>query len=171
LLPGTLPGNEEGGTLSRLQHAARRVIDHSAFRYLLVGGIAFAIDLGLLTLSYRAFGAPLWLATAIGFWGSFAFNFTLQRRYAFGGVVPAGAALWRYALLLVVNSVANMVVVEVFERLGWGYAVGKVSVTVAQTIWNYFAYRFWVFGRASSTKDAVADSLANLPLEPDRKEN
>jgi putative flippase GtrA len=124
---------------------------HSAFRYLLIGGAAFFVDLGLLALGYRVLGLPLWLATGLGFWGSFAFNFTLQRRLAFGGVMPTGTALWRYGALLAVNTVANIVVVEVFERTGLGFATGKVVVTVAQTVWNYLAYRYWVFGRGGKT--------------------
>jgi putative flippase GtrA len=135
----------------------RAVLEHSAFRYLLVGGVAFLLDLGLLALTYRVLGAPLWLATAVGFWGSFAFNFTLQRRFAFGGATPTGPALWRYCVLLAVNSLANILVVGVFERLAWGYALGKVAVTVAQTVWNYFAYRYWVFAggpAAATSKDA-----------------
>lgn len=124
--------------------------DHSAVRYLVIGGGAFLLDLGLLTLAYRGIGLPLWLATQIGFWGSFAFNFTLQHRFAFGGVAPTGRALWRYVLLLAVNSLANVVVVELFERLGWGFVTGKFTVTVLQTVWNYFVYRYWVFGAPSS---------------------
>ncbi|MBM7820876.1 putative flippase GtrA [Cellulosimicrobium cellulans] len=150
----------------------RTVLEHSAFRYLLVGGFAFLLDLGLLALTYRVLGAPLWLATAVGFWGSFAFNFTLQRRYAFGGAMPTGPALWRYGVLLAANSLANIAVVGVFEHLGWGFAVGKVAVTVAQTVWNYFAYRYWVFGgRAAPTPPADDRAGPPLPVEHDHKES
>jgi putative flippase GtrA len=153
-----------------VQSLTRAVLQHSAFRYLLVGGTAFLIDLGLLSLTYRVLGAPLWLATGVGFWGSFAFNFTLQRRYAFGGLAPTGSALWRYGVVLAFNTVVNMVVVEVFERLGWGFALGKLVVTAAQTVWNYFAYRYWVFDRVAPRDEALADAVADLPLDPDRKE-
>ncbi|WP_171905270.1 GtrA family protein [Cellulosimicrobium cellulans] len=148
----------------------RAVLGHSAFRYLLVGGFAFLLDLGLLTLAYRVLGAPLWLATAFGFWGSFAFNFTLQRRFAFGGAMPTGPALWRYCVLLGVNSLANILVVGLFERLAWGYATGKVAVTVAQTIWNYFAYKHWVFAghRTAPTPEPV--NGAATPVQHQHKE-
>ncbi|MFJ4107262.1 GtrA family protein [Oerskovia enterophila] len=127
-----------------------RLLQHSAVRYLGVGGAAFLLDLGLLTLAYRVFGAPLWVATGIGFWGSFAFNFTLQRRFAFGGQTPTGRALIRYCVLLGVNSAINILVVELFERAGWGFATGKLAVTAGQTVWNYFVYRYWVFSAGPS---------------------
>ena len=130
------------------------IFRHSTVRYLLVGGCSLLLDLGLLTLSYRVFGLPLGVATAIGFWGSFAFNFTLQKKFAFANVSPTGRSLWRYCVLLVVNSIINIAVVALFDRLGWGFAVGKIAVTAAQTVWNYFVYRYWVFSNTARV-DAV----------------
>lgn len=130
-------------------------LGHSAFRYLLVGGSAFVIDLGLLTLAYRGLGLPLGVSTAVGFWGSFLFNFGLQKRFAFGDASPTGRSLWRYGALLAINTVINIVVVDLFERLGWGFALGKTVVTVAQTVWNYFAYRHWVFARTAGDVDGA----------------
>ncbi|MBO3083858.1 GtrA family protein [Cellulomonas fengjieae] len=135
-------------TRERYQVSPRsRLLDSSAVRYLGVGGLSFLIDLGLLALVYRVVGAPLWLATAAGFWGSVFANFWLQRRFAFGSDLPAGHALVRYGALLLVNTVINVVVVEWFQRAGLGYATGKATVTAAQTVWNYVLYRLWVFPR------------------------
>ncbi|WP_164984127.1 GtrA family protein [Oerskovia turbata] len=153
------------------QSGVRRLLDHSATRYLLVGGSALLVDLGLLTLFYRGFGAPLWLATACGFWGSFAFNFTLQRRFAFGGQTPTGRALLRYCALLVVNSLVNIVVVEAFERMGWGFAAGKIVVTLAQTIWNYLAYRYWVFAAPGARAPGRPPEADQEPTRPTTQEN
>lgn len=153
------------------QSGVRRVLDHSATRYLVVGGSALLLDLGLLTLFYRGFGAPLWLATACGFWGSFAFNFTLQRRFAFGGQTPTGRALLRYCMLLAVNSLVNIVFVEAFERMGWGFAAGKIVVTVAQTFWNYLAYRHWVFAAPRDPAPAPPPEADHETTRPTTEEN
>lgn len=136
---------------------------HSAVRYLAVGGVAFVIDLGVLTVCYDGIGMPLWVATGTGFWASFFFNFFVQRRFSFGGT-GAGVAtsFWRYGALLAVNTVVTMAVVEAFERGGPGFTVGKVVVTVAQTIWNYFAYRHWVFvARPDLEPDPAPERLAD----------
>lgn len=118
---------------------------HSAFRYLLVGLGMFALDFGLLVFLFDVLGMPLWLATATAFWSSVGVNFALQRRFTFRAAGPVGTAAWRYGALLAANSVANVLVIELFERTGLGYAVGKVTVTVLQAAWNYLAYRHWVF--------------------------
>ena len=143
-----------GGILHRLSIASlsRTALSYSTVRYLVVGGLSFLLDLGLLTLFYRGFGVPLALATGIGFWGSVLFNFTLQKRFAFETRGATGRSLWRYGVLLAANSVIAIAVVTLFHSLGWGYVYGKVFVTAAQTVWNYFAYRSWVF--AGSGDDA-----------------
>ena len=114
-------------------------------RYLLIGTTSFALDLGLLTLCYRAAHLPLWLATGAGFWGSFAYNYLLQRRFAFSTRGPALGSLVRYSALLGFNTLATMGIVELAQATGPGYVVGKVAATCATTVWNYFAYQRWVF--------------------------
>lgn len=114
-------------------------------RYLLIGLSSFALDLGLLTLGYRVAHLPLWLATAAGFWGSFAYNYLLQRRFAFNARGAAVGSLFRYSTLLGFNTLATMGIVELAQVTGPGYVVGKVAATGATTVWNYFAYKRWVF--------------------------
>lgn len=125
----------------------RRFLASSAGRYLLVGGASFVLDLGLLALCYRVFGWPLWLATAAGFWGSFFFNFSLQRRFAFRTDTTVLGGAFRYSLLLGVNTLATIGIVWVFEEIGAGIVIGKVVATGATTVWNYFLYKYWVFPR------------------------
>jgi putative flippase GtrA len=130
---------------------------HPAVRYLAVGGCSFLIDLGVLTLCYTVLGTTLWFGTTAGFWVSFFFNFFIQRRFSFASSQAVGASFWRYGVLLAVNTVVTVVVVELFERTGMGFTTGKVVVTVAQTVWNYLAYRLWIFppGR---TENAATDA-------------
>ena len=146
------PLRERRGSIlprSPITAVVRTVFSHSSARYVIVGGLSLLLDLAILTLFYRVLGAPLGLATGIGFWGSVVFNFTLQKRFAFQRSGATGRSLWRYGTLLVINTVLNIIVVAIFQRVGWGFVYGKVVVTAAQTVWNYFAYRYWVFaGRA-----------------------
>jgi len=130
-----------------VEGAVRRLLDSSAVRYLVIGGLSFLLDFGLLALCYRVFGWPLWLATASGFLGSFFFNFFLQRRFSFRASTPLLGGVFRYSLLLAANTVATIVIVEFFERVGAGILIGKIIATVATTLWNFFLYKHWVFPR------------------------
>ena len=132
-------------------------------RYLLIGMTSFALDLGLLTLCYRAAHLPLWLATAAGFWGSFAYNYLLQRRFAFSARGTAVGSLVRYSTLLGFNTLATMGIVELAQATGPGYVAGKVAATCATTVWNYFAYKKWVFAEAHPAHPTVQPAPLDLP--------
>lgn len=124
----------------------------SLFRYLLIGGFSFLVDLGLLALFFQIFGTPLWLATGAGFWGSFFFNYFLQKYFSFNHGGSNLSGVLRYSGLLVVNTLAVMGIVEFFQFVGAGYVVGKVIATVVTTGWNYFIYKHWVFPQQKKPK-------------------
>lgn len=122
-----------------------RVWSSSAVRYLVVGGLSFLFDVGVLWLLHNAFGVPLTIATPVAFLLSFAVTYTLQRTVAFrasDGITPS---VLRYTILVVVNTVATTGIVWASDEIGFPWIVGKVAAVVATTIWNYFAYRYWVF--------------------------
>lgn len=123
----------------------RRVFGHSAVRYLIAGGAAFLVDLGLLALFKNVLGWPLWLATGAAFLLSFFFTYTVQRMFAFTSVAPHGIALLKYGALVAFNTAASVLIVAAVDWSGAGWVVGKIVATVAMTVWNYFAYRYWVF--------------------------
>ncbi len=132
----------------------RRVFSHSAVRYLIAGGAAFLVDLGLLALFRNVLGWPLWLATGLAFLLSFFFTYTVQRMFAFASRSPHGIAMIKYAALVGFNTLASVLIVASVDLTGAGWIVGKIVATAAMTIWNYFAYRYWVF--AADPKESRA---------------
>ncbi|WP_125615978.1 GtrA family protein [Specibacter cremeus] len=132
-----------------------KLLSSSAGRYLVIGGSSFVVDLGLLTLFFRVFDWPLWAATGAGFWGSFFYNYFLQRRFSFRtqGSVLGGFA--KYSAVLLFNTIATMAIVEFFQFAGAGFVVGKVVSTGLTTIWNYYLYKLWVFAHRDAKKLSV----------------
>lgn len=128
----------------------RAIAAHSAPRYILVGGLAFIVDAGLVALFYEGLAVNLALSTAMGFLVSFVFSYLVQRAFSFSFDGPIAGSVGKYVLLVAFNMVANILVVELFSSLGWGWFWGKVVSTVLIASWNYFLFRFWIFrvGRA-----------------------
>ncbi|WP_431073508.1 GtrA family protein [Microbacterium phyllosphaerae] len=122
---------------------------YSGVRYLLAGGLAFLVDLGLLALLHEVFGWPTWLAAGTAFVISFVFTYSIQRYFTFGSQEPHGRALLKYSLLVAFNTVATAGIVALIDLTPAGWAMGKIASTAAMTIWNYFAYRYWVFADRS----------------------
>lgn len=123
----------------------KRLPSYSGVRYLIAGGLSFLVDFGLLALLHDVLFWPVWLASGVSFLLSFVFTYTIQRAFSFGSRAPHGRALLRYTLLVAFNTLATILIVSLVNSSVVGWAGGKVVATVVTTVWNYFAYRYWVF--------------------------
>lgn len=127
----------------------------SRIRFLLVGGMNFLIDTGiLLFLTYVGFGIFLGnlISTSIALASSFLFN----RRFTFraGGAKPMwlqavqflGVTLFGLWVLQppIITFISQQVThLELSSQLN--LLIGKVAATVVTLVWNYFLYSRFVF--------------------------
>jgi putative flippase GtrA len=116
--------------------------------YLGVGLAGFAVDFGLLVLLREVFAAPVWLAATVAFWASLAVVFLTNKYVTFDARGTGPRQLVRYFVVLGINYLVTLGVLALAERIGVGYQIGKVAAVAMTTVWNYFAYEFWVFRRA-----------------------
>lgn len=132
-----------------------QLLSHSAVRYLLIGGSSFVLDFGILAVLHEILGVEVWLATGIAFLVSFGFNYSLQRAFSFGSTSSHGSSLVKYALLVVFNTIATIVIVALLDQSVFGWGIGKVVATAGSTVWNYFVYRYWIFPKAGQAEPHV----------------
>lgn len=120
---------------------------HSAVRYLIVGGLSFAVDFGLLVLLHEVFHWEVGIASATAFLSSLVFNFLVQRKFSFESTHRTHVSMIRYGILVVANTLATVLIVQLLTPTVLGYMGGKVISTAAMTVWNFFLYQHWVFGK------------------------
>jgi putative flippase GtrA len=132
-------------SVGRREKRLPRLLQNSMVRYLLAGGVAFLVDFGLLALFHEVFGWVTWLAAGVAFILSFAFTYVIQRVFSFESSAPHGKALIKYTLLVAFNTLATAIIVGLVDQSALSWAGGKVISTAVTTVWNYFAYKYWVF--------------------------
>jgi putative flippase GtrA len=123
------------------------VSSRRALGYLAVGVAGFAVDFGLLVLMREVVALPVWLAATIAFWASLGVVFLTNKYVTFDARGAGPRQLLRYFCLLAVNYLVTLGVIALAERIGVGYQIGKIAAVALTTVWNYFAYEFWVFRR------------------------
>lgn len=138
----SLEGSNRTGALRSWQ---RILTQHSLLRFLLVGGLSFVVDFGLLFLLGEVLGVPVWIAASVAFWSAVAVNFTLNRFFTFSAQNPTGWSLVRYGTVLGVNYLVTLLVLTGAENIGVHYLAAKILVVGVQTVTNYLLYRYWVF--------------------------
>ena len=126
-----------------------RILNSGALRYLVAGGLAFAFNVLLLNVFREVLGLPTSLSALLAFWASFFFTY-FQRMFAFRSEASVRASLFRYSVLVAFNSVVVAFVVTVcHDVLGLGLGSSQLVATAITTVWNYFAYKHWVYARRS----------------------
>lgn len=139
---------------SRISQAVDYVWSSSVVRYLVVGGGAFLIDVGLLAGLHNLLSAPLVVATPAAFLMSFAITFVLQRTFTFGSKAGVTSSAVKYTAVVIFNTFATTGIVSLAASLGVPWIIGKIVAVGSTTVWNYFLYRHWIFaGRRRIQRD------------------
>lgn len=141
-----------------LRRHSKILLGSELARFIIVGGISFVIDLGLLMLLHEVFLVDLLIATPIAFLTSLAFNYALQRVFTFRAENGRSVSFIKYCLLVAFNTFAVDVIVNFADWLGAGYQIGKVIATILTTAWNFLLYKHWIF-KSGAGKKVVVDNI------------
>jgi len=136
-----------------------RLAGHSASRYVVIGGVAFAVDYALLLASYYIVGLPLAAATTAGFLAGFLVSFTGNKHWTFDGEQrqQTGRQMAEYLALLAANCIFTVWAVGFLNTHGFPPAIGKMAPIVLVTCWDYAIFRWVIFSKRLGAE--LADPL------------
>ncbi|QQS02426.1 MAG: GtrA family protein [Austwickia sp.] len=144
-----------------MMELVKRVLRHSAMRYLVVGGLSFAVNVLLLNiLIVHLHWDPERVAAPAAFLLTFGVAYTLQRVFTFRSEAGVNGSMARYLVLAGVNTLAQIPLHELGSALGLGTARRQILATGIITVWNYFAYRHWVYVDRSHPLPADEETVA-----------
>lgn len=121
------------------------IVDHTAFRYVVIGVLSAAADFGLLYGLHGGLGVPVPIASFVSVALAFVLNFALNRIWSFRSQAPVVGQFGKYLFLGCVNWVLTAILVTAFTALGLNYLIAKAIALVLTTGSNYMLYRLWVF--------------------------
>lgn len=129
----------------RFTARARRIVGSARVGYLLAGGVSLSLDLASLFCLHGLLGLPLVPSTTIAYLVGLSTNYGINRVWVFNGGDFLGRSAGRYGLLVAFNYAATIMVVSSLTHAGASYIVAKVVAIAATVVWNFLAYRHWVF--------------------------
>ncbi|MCL2523962.1 MAG: GtrA family protein [Betaproteobacteria bacterium] len=120
------------------------------FRFLIVGGIATAVQYALLIALVNV-GVPPVPASSIGFVLSAALNYALNRRFTFASARSHREAAPRFAITALAGLAINGALMWLFTTLaGLHYLIAQVGATISTLAWNFAVNRWWTFSSRPS---------------------
>ena len=84
-------------------------------------------------------------ASSFGFVCGATSRFLLSYFHVFSPSVTVPAAMARFVIVLSLQMVANGSLLALLLALDWPLWAAQVSATIVLTVFNYLAYRVWVF--------------------------
>lgn len=120
-------------------------------RFIIIGGLSFVIDYGLLWLLVEVFDIYYFYAAALSFIVSFLFNWWANIVWVF----KAGHQSLSQQVYFVLASVLGLGINQLFmwflvEVIALHYMIAKILATIAVSIWNYLSRRKIVLKKENS---------------------
>ena len=138
------------------------------FRYLFVGGFAFVVDFGVMTLLKECFGLDPVVSATISFILGLAVNYILSTFWIFRNskIKNKIAEFAGFAMIGVIGLGINDLIISFFQNfLGYHmvfggllpadkyYMLGKIVSTVVVFIWNFFARKILLFSKSKNSNN------------------
>jgi putative flippase GtrA len=114
-------------------------------RFLVVGGLSVATDLGVLLALHAGLGWERSLAKGLSYVAGMALGFALNKAWTFGSRRQAWTEAPSYVLLYALTLAVNVGVHRALHDLGLGGGLAFLGATGLTTVLNYLGLRYITF--------------------------
>jgi putative flippase GtrA len=122
-------------------------------RYVVVGGVAFLVDWGLLYILTEFVGLHYLLSATLSFLAGLVVNYVLSTYWIFrhSKLSNQWAEFIIYSIIGVIGlGLNNLFLFLLTDKVGLHYMVSKIIVAAVVMLWNFFARKFILFKNKAS---------------------
>lgn len=118
-------------------------------RYTIVGGLAFAIDFGLLFILTEYIGLFYVLSATLSFIAGLLLNYFISTSWIFKSVIKNKQIEFTlFALIGVIGLGLNDLLIWIFtEKFHLYYMFSKLVTAVLVYLWNFFGRKYFLFNK------------------------
>lgn len=135
-------------------------------RFLVVGGISFAVDYGLFVVLFHYFGVQYLLASTISFSLSLILNYVLTLKFVFEANPGRSIAL-EFAIYIGLNIIAlglnQLILFLAVDALGISPFVGKLIATAVVLVYNFISRKLLIERMGGSAPALVPGEGPDTP--------
>jgi len=140
-------------------------------RFLIVGGIATALQYVILIIGVQALGWRATWASAGGYALSCILNYWMNHRFTFRSSRPHASAALRFGLVAAGGLAINTAVMWLLvESLRMQYLLSQVAATAAALVWNFSGSALWSFAPQQAPRGAGNGAGGAAPSDSGARE-
>lgn len=165
-------------SISRIKSLSSKIFAKSSdniliqlFRYTMVGGLAFAVDYGLLILLSECIRINVIFAATVSFIAGLVVNYFISVKWVFGksDIRDRRIEFLAYALIGVIGLVINDLTIYLLTNFcKVHYAVAKPLTAIMVYGWNFFARRYLIFNSKRIHNEENSDYSGSRTSRADR---
>lgn len=137
-----------------IRPALRRVLEHQALKYLLIGGAASAIDVLLFMALYNLAGFTDWQAHSVSVPASVLFSFAINARHNFKTNDYILLRLLSFSVVCLIGFLVGYGVIVAAGSVGFGANLGKLASLPVVFILQYMLNSRITFRKAGARRPA-----------------
>lgn len=120
------------------------------FRYLIVGGSGFFLDVGVLYLIKQLIGASAILGVVCSQAIVIVYNFLLNKYWSFQSVSNVSGQFVRYLAVVAINYCSGVGAMYLFHDVFGYHYIGVRIVTVGFFVpINFLLYKYWIYKKTT----------------------
>lgn len=131
-----------------MKDLAKQIANHSAVRYIFIGGVAFVVEMAALYFFATILSLGPTLGVAISFWIGLVISFTLQKIFSFKNKAKNKKHLTKqmvaYGALVAFNYAFTLLFVSLLEPI-LTLLIARTIALAITTIWNFYIYSKHIF--------------------------
>jgi putative flippase GtrA len=142
----------------KVLQGVERLLAQEKARFVVIGGIGFAVNFLGLTLFFDTLHLPIAVAQVISVELAVLATFAGNNGWAFKGHdnIPLIRKLWRYHASSIVGMLLNSVItIALVDIAGLYYGLALIIGAIIGLLWNYTAYRRFVFMTHKNKQDSA----------------
>jgi len=126
------------------------------FRYLVVGGSGFVLDVGILYVLKQYVGASATLGVVCSQTVVILYNFLLNKYWSFQSAENGKVQFLKYISLVCINYTTGVGAMYLFhDVLGFYYITVRIVTVACFVPINFLAYKYWVYANKKTEKYEV----------------
>lgn len=118
------------------------------FRYCVVGGSAFLLDIWSFSLLHNTVELPATVSVALNQVAIFFYVFFLNKHWSFSNSSAAKSQFAKFLALTVFNYIVSVVIMYLLHDIrGYDALTVRVMSIAVVVCWNFLLYKHWVYAK------------------------